>query len=124
VVFSASASYLYMMLFGWFVGSMSLSNALCMWQREGCDAMDSHCHLGLAGMLIRLAQQAEVHVGIQDAGYLPFLQEEATEKDNRRRRSWVFAAPRALHWYYLLVLSPPIRLLVEDRGRLKCMENS
>lgn len=109
VLLSPAASYLFMMFFGWFVGSMSLSNALSMWQREGCDAMDAHSHAGVAAWVIRLAHRAEELVGITDAGYLPLL--EAEESLARSRRSCIFAVPRMLHPYYVVILSPPIRLL-------------
>ncbi|KAK7931272.1 hypothetical protein PG985_001984 [Apiospora marii] len=67
VVFSSAASYFYMMLFGWFVGAMSLSNALTMWQREGCDAMAPHCHRGrAAAWLLGAARRVEGWVAIED----------------------------------------------------------
>lgn len=67
VVFSSAASYFYMMLFGWFVGAMSLSNALTMWQREGCDAMEPHCHSNrAAAWLLRAARRVEGWVAIED----------------------------------------------------------
>lgn len=67
VVFSSAASYFYMMLFGWFVGAMSLSNALTMWQREGCDAMEPHCHRGrAAAWLLGAARRVEGWVAIED----------------------------------------------------------
>lgn len=115
VFLSTAASYVYMMLFGWFVGSMSLSNALAMWQKEGCDAMDAHHHTGLAGRVIRLAHRAEEYVGIWDAGYLPFLEDEDTK--GKRWSSCLFAGPRWLHRSYVLVLSPPIKLLGARKER-------
>jgi hypothetical protein len=118
VLCSASASYFYMMLFGWFVGSMSLSNALSMWQREGCDATSPHTHTGIAGWVVRLAERMEEYVGIYDAEYLPFMAEKAVEEDKQARKSWLFAVPRGLHQYYLLILSPPMRLLVAFGGRI------
>ncbi|KAH8649268.1 hypothetical protein BX600DRAFT_442530 [Xylariales sp. PMI_506] len=90
--FSVAASNLITMLFGWFAGSMSLSNALCMWQREGCDGIDSHCHSGLSKRLIRAAYWTEERVGIRDAGYLPFL--EDAEKAAASRSSVLFIVPR------------------------------
>jgi hypothetical protein len=110
VLLSSAASYLYMMLFGWFVGSMSLSNALSMWQREGCDAMDSHCHPALSGYIVRLARKVEEYVGIKETGYLPYLAEKEAEERRQAKKSCIFALPRVLHRYYLLALSPPIRL--------------
>ncbi|KAI1858125.1 hypothetical protein JX265_010793 [Neoarthrinium moseri] len=111
VFLSTAATYLYMMLFGWFVGSMSLSNALSMWQGEGCDAMDSHCHTGISGRVIRLAHLAEAYVGIRDVGYLPFLEDEETQ--TRSAGSCLFIVPRWLHPCYVTILSPPIKLLGE-----------
>lgn len=118
VLGSASASYFYMMLFGWFVGSMSLSNALSMWQREGCDAMNPHTHTGVAGWVVRLADRVEDYVGIYEEGYLPFRVEKAVDDETRARKSWVFAVPRALNRYYLLILSPPMRLLLAYGDRI------
>lgn len=115
VFLSTAASYIYMMLFGWFVGSMSLSNALAMWQKEGCDAMDAHHHTGFAGRVIRLAHRAEEYVGIWDSGYLPFLEEmDVREKGSP---SCLFAGPRWLHRTYVLMLSPPIKLLGTRKER-------
>ncbi|KAK6083000.1 hypothetical protein SCUP515_02234 [Seiridium cupressi] len=120
VFLSTSASYVYMMFFGWFVGSMSLSNALAMWQKEGCDAMDAHHHSGLSAAVIRLARQAGDCVGIWDAGYLPFL-EEGGERQ-KRWSSCLFAGPRWLHRSYVFVLSPPIKLLGAQKTRYHSVE--
>jgi hypothetical protein len=120
VLLSPAASYLFMMLFGWFVGSMSLSNALSMWQREGCDAMDSHSHSGVAAYVIQLTHRVEELVGITDAGYLPLL--EAEESRTRSRWSCIFAVPRLLHPYYVVILPPPIRLLGNRGERSRSLE--
>ncbi|KAK7991563.1 hypothetical protein PG996_013425 [Apiospora saccharicola] len=86
VVFSSAASYFYMMLFGWFVGAMSLSNALTMWQREGCDAMEPHSHNGrAAACLLRAARRVEGWVAIEDqqavSMQLPRWEEERTTNE-------------------------------------------
>ncbi|KAI0129926.1 hypothetical protein BJ170DRAFT_618106 [Xylariales sp. AK1849] len=112
---STAASHTCMMLVGWSVGSMSVSNALSMWQREGCDARDVHCHPGVGGKIVGLARRYEIHVGINDVGYMLFAQEH--EKSRHARSSWFFMVPRLLHRYYLLLLSPPIRLLAENHQR-------
>lgn len=115
VLLSSSASYLYMMTFGWFVGSMSLSNALTMWQREGCEAMDAHQHSGLAAWVVRVAYRVEEYVGIEDTPQLVFWSDGEAIEPSRARRSFIFALPRRLHPYYLDMLSPQIRLLGSRR---------
>ncbi|KAK8084333.1 hypothetical protein PG997_005604 [Apiospora hydei] len=84
VAFSSAASYFYMMLFGWFVGAMSLSNALTMWQREGCDAMEPHVHSSPAGRwVLRAAHRVEGWVAIEDqAASLPRWEEETNRTEN------------------------------------------
>lgn len=115
VLVSSSASYLYMMTFGWFVGSMSLSNALTMWQREGCEAMDAHRHSGLAAWVVRLAYRVEECVGIEDSSQLVFWSDGEAVEPSTSRKSFIFALPRRLHPYYLEMLSPQIRLLGSRR---------
>ncbi|KAH6645162.1 hypothetical protein BKA67DRAFT_129977 [Truncatella angustata] len=115
IFLSSAASYVYMMLFGWFVGSMSLSNALAMWQKEGCDCMDAHHHRGFGGRIVQLAHTAEEYVGIYDSGYLPFLEQK--EERVKRWSSYLFAGPRWLHGSYLFMLSPPIKLLGDRKSR-------
>lgn len=115
VLVSSSASYFYMMTFGWFVGSMSLSNALTMWQREGCEAMDAHRHSGLSAWVVRLAYRVEEYVGIEDSSNLVFWSDGEAIEPSKARRSFIFALPRRLHPYYLDMLSPQIRLLGSRR---------
>ncbi|ORY61571.1 uncharacterized protein BCR38DRAFT_525940 [Pseudomassariella vexata] len=109
VITSDAAWYLGLMLAGWFVGSMSLSNALTMWQREGCDMMDPHVHEGFAGRLVEWVWRAEEWVGIADVGEMAFF----VGRDGLERRekgSWVFAVPRRLHGCYLGIVCQPVRL--------------
>ncbi|KAK8097816.1 uncharacterized protein PG998_013302 [Apiospora kogelbergensis] len=138
VALSSAASYFYMMLFGWFVGAMSLSNALTMWQREGCDAMAPHRHAHpLAAALLRAARRVEGWVAIEDqhVTHLPRWEEATTaaasektdaltigtlrtteerEAEARRVRqggSLLFAVPRRLHACYMLLLAPQVKML-------------
>ncbi|KAK8044484.1 hypothetical protein PG993_004508 [Apiospora rasikravindrae] len=139
VVFSSAASYFYMMLFGWFVGAMSLSNALTMWQREGCDAMEPHGHSSpAAAWLLRAAHRVEGWVAIEDqAAQLPRWEEEESrnnektgvaammtakeEREEERRQvrrggSFLFAVPRRLHSCYVVLLAPQVKLLASARS--------
>ncbi|KAK7975470.1 vacuolar protein sorting-associated protein 33 [Apiospora arundinis] len=138
VAFSSAASYFYMMLFGWFVGAMSLSNALTMWQREGCDAMEPHTHSRpLAVWVLRAADRVERWVAIPDTQHLPQWAEgeSANEKTDaitistmmttedreeearqvRRGGCFIFAVPRRLHSCYMLLLAPQVKMLGSAR---------
>lgn len=116
ILFSNALSYLATMAVGWLVGAMCLSNSLTLWQREGCDAGVPHSHSGLAGWMVRLAYQVEGYVGIPSLGYLPQTEQDEPMTDSRK--SFLFAIPRSLHGYYLLLLAPPIEL-VSGSDRVK-----
>ncbi|KAK8068927.1 hypothetical protein PG994_005543 [Apiospora phragmitis] len=94
VVFGSAASYFYMMLFGWFVGAMSLSNALTMWQREGCDAVEPHGHSSPAATwLLRAAHRVEGWVAIEDpAAQLPRWEKEEEEASQDEKTTTAAAA--------------------------------
>ncbi|KAK7942589.1 uncharacterized protein PG986_011702 [Apiospora aurea] len=126
VAFSSAASYFYMMLFGWFVGAMSLSNALTMWQREGCDAIEPHVHRSPAGRwVLRAAHRVEGWVAIEDQAavttttMMMMTTEEEREEERRQVRrggSFLFAVPRRLHSCYVMLLAPQVKLLASVRG--------
>lgn len=112
---SNAALHTYMALFGWIMGGMSVCNSLAAWQMEGCDSKDAHHHSGTSALLIRQARRVENYVGIWNAGYMPFMEEDVQE--GRKRSSYVFAGPRWMHQGYLFVLSPPIKLLGASKFR-------